>query len=204
VSRVAHPLLRLEVVRPDGTRATEHRVFCRYQRRSVPAGTCCACAHCVDVDTDPAPAIVCSIPVEREELEGDVEGERTEVGVLLHGQTIAVDPSASIGEALGVLRKQERRSVAVVDDRRVLVGVVHEVTFVRPGQPAEDVAAAMSSGLALHEATPVRRALRLLASAHLREAIVIDDAGVPLGTFRDVDGLRWLAEARRRAPHFLR
>lgn len=196
MSRVSHPLLRLEVVRADGSRMTEHRVFCRYQRRSVPAGSCCACAHCETITMEPEPAIVCSIPVEPGALASDPAGEQTEVAVLLHGETVAIDPAAAIGDALRVLRAQERRSVAVVDERRVLVGVVHEVTFVRPGKPSEDVAAAMSSGLALHESTPVRRALRLLASAHLREAIVIDDAGVPLGTFRDVEGLGWLARAR--------
>lgn len=196
MSRVGHPLLRLEVVRPDGARTTEHRVFCRYQRRSVSAGSCCACVHCETITAEPEPAVICSIPVDEEALAPDPSGEHTEVGVLLRGDTVAIDPGASIGEALRVLRDQQRRSVAVVDDRRVLVGVVHEVTFVRPGAQGEDVAASMSSGLALHETTPVRRALRLLASAHLREAIVIDDDGVPVGTFRDVDGLGWLGRAR--------
>lgn len=189
MTRISHPLLRLEVLRPDGTRTTEHRVFCRYQRRSVPAGTCCACLHCTEVTAEPEPAIVCAIPSEP-------SMEEPEVGTILRGETVAIDPATPIGEALLVMRAEERRSVAVVDGDRTLVGIVHEVTFVRPVKPGEEVAAAMSSGLALHEATPVRRALRLLASAHLREAIVVDDAGVPLGTFRDVDGLRWIAKAR--------
>ena len=81
-------------------------------------------------------------------------------------------------------------------------GIVHEVTFLRRKNVDEELTATMSSGLAIHEATSVRRALRLLASAHLREAIVVDDEGVPLGTFRDVDGLRWIARTRPR--HFLR
>ena len=196
MSRVSHPLLRLEVLRPDGSRSTEHRVFCRFQGRSVPAGTCCGCMHCVAVEADPAPAIVCSIPLEPEDLEPDPAGEHTEIGVLLRGDTVAIDPSASIGDALAVLRAQERRSVAVVDEACVLVGVVHEASFARRGKKAEHLAESMSSPLALHETTPVRLALRLLASAHLREAIVTDDAGVPLGTFRDVDGLRWLVHAR--------
>jgi CBS domain-containing protein len=132
------------------------------------------------------------------DLTSDPMGERTEVGAVLHQGTVALDPSAPISAALAVLREEDRRSVAVVDESRALIGVVHEVTFVRPGNPATDVAAAMSSALALHESTPVRRALRLLASAHLREATVTDDSGVPLGIFRDVDGLRWLARARAR------
>jgi predicted transcriptional regulator len=193
MSRVSHPLLRLEVLRPDGTRTTEYRVFCRYQRRSVPAGSCTACRHCDAITTEPDPAIVCTIPVDPDESEG---ADGAEVGTILHGETVAIDPATAIGDALVVMRAEDRRSVAVVDESRTLVGVVHEVTFVRPTKPAEAVAASMSSGLALHESTPVRRALRLLASAHLREAIVVDDAGVPLGTFRDIDGLRCIARAR--------
>jgi CBS domain-containing protein len=199
MTQVSHPILRLEVLRPDGTRTSEYRVFCRYQRRSVVAGTCCACAHCDAITNEPEPAVVCSIPApppEELELASDPTGERTEVGAILRSGMVALDPAASIGDALAVLRSEDRRSVAVVDATRALVGVVHEVTFVRPGKPAEDVAAAMSSALALHESTPVRRALRLLASSHLREATVTDGDGVPLGVFRDVDGLRWLALAR--------
>ncbi len=59
----------------------------------------------------------------------------------------------------------------------------------------------MSGSLAIHEAVPVRRALEVLAAAHLREATVIDDEGVPLGIFRDVDGLRWIVSARHTAAH---
>lgn len=195
-TRVSHPVLRLDVLRPDGTRSSDLRVFCRYQRRSVPAGFCCACPHCDDVTEGPSPAIVCSIPLMPGDLAADPMGERTEVGAVLREGTVALDPCASIGEALAVLRAQNRRSVAVVDGARSLVGVVHEVTFVRPENPSEHVASAMSSALALHESMPVRRALRLLASAHLREATVTDDEGVPLGVFRDVDGLSWLARAR--------
>jgi CBS domain-containing protein len=60
----------------------------------------------------------------------------------------------------------------------------------------DDVTTVMSHAVAIHESTPVRRALLFLASAHLRQAAVVDSDGVPLGVFRDVDGLRWLARAR--------
>jgi predicted transcriptional regulator len=188
MTRVSHPLLRLEVLRSDGSRMTEERVFCRQQRRSVAAGSCRTCDHCVEVAADPEPAIVCAI-------RSEPLVDEPEIGTILRGRTVVIEPGTPIGEALSIMRAEERRSVAVVDEGRTLVGIVHEVTFVRP-MKGEDVTAAMSSGLALHEATPVRRALRLLASAHLREAIVVDDDGVPLGTFRDVDGLRWIARTR--------
>src|SRR5262245_29915374 len=103
-TRVSHPLLRLEVLRPDGSRTWAHRVYCRYQRRSVPAGYCCACTHCDEITEDPAPSVVCSIPRLPEDLAADPAGERTEVGALLREGMIALDPGASIGEALRVLR----------------------------------------------------------------------------------------------------
>lgn len=198
MTRVAHPILHLEVLRPDGSREEQRRVFCRQQRRSVDAGTCHGCVHCGLVTGGPDPAIVCSIPRTREELTSDPTGERTEVGAVLRRSVVAIDPAAPIGDALAALRGEDRRSIAVVDGARALVGVVHEMAFLSPRDPAQDVAGAMSSALALHESTPVRRALRLLASAHLREATVVDGEGVPLGVFRDIDGLRWLAAARHR------
>jgi len=198
MTRVAHPILRLEVLRSDGTRDEQRRVFCRLQRQSVDADACHACGHCDLVTRGPDAAIVCSIPRTREELTSDTTGDRTEVGAVLRRSVVAVDPATPIGDVLAVIHAEDRRSVAVVDAARSLVGVVHEVLFVEPRDPTEDVSQAMSSALALHESTPLRRALRLLASAHLREATVVDDAGVPLGIFRDVDGLRWLSAARRR------
>jgi len=55
----------------------------------------------------------------------------------------------------------------------------------------------MSTAIAVHERTPVRVALRMLAAHHLREATVISDEGTPIGLFRDVDGLRWISAAAR-------
>lgn len=158
-ARVRQPLLRLELVRPDGTRATQHRVFCRHQGRSLAVEACCACVHCESVG-GAIPSVTCSIPVAADELD-DVD--RAAVGALLR-----------------------EGAVASVDDHGAIVGV------------ADEAGSVVSSALALHESTPVRRALRLLASAHLRAATVVDDAGLPLGVFRDVDGLRVLALARTR------
>jgi CBS domain-containing protein len=199
-ARVAHPILRLAVVGPDGTRTVGDRVFCRYQQRSIEAGHCYGCAHCDEVTAGPCPSIVCTIPVDPTDIEDDPLCERTPVGVVLRHGTVAIDPGASVGDALDLLHAEDRRSLAVVDASSRLVGVVHEVVFVQPTSEVGDVATAMSSALALHESTPVRHALRLLASAHLREATVVDDAGTPLGVFRDVDGLHFIATSRSPAP----
>jgi hypothetical protein len=84
-----------------------------------------------------------------------------------------------------------------------MVGLLYEPGFaarVHPVLEASAVSGAMSSAVALGEATPVRTALKLLAANHLREATVVSKRGVPIGTFRDVDGLLWIASARREEP----
>lgn len=196
--RVRHPILRLDVLAPDGTRTSEHRVFCRFQRRSIEVDACCECVHCDAVTDGAVPSVDCSIPVRPIEPADDPDGETVEVGTLLFRGTVALSESASVGRALGLLRAEDRRSLAVVDAGSVLVGLVHEAGFMgRMGRSRMGVvSAAMSSAIAVHERTPVRAALKLLAANHLREATVVSDAGVPIGVFRDVDGLRWIAGAR--------
>jgi CBS domain-containing protein len=203
VTQVSHPILRLEVVHPNGVRSSEHRVFCRYQQRSVAVGTCCACAHCDSIVAEPAPAVNCTIAMPETSLTPDRLGVRTAVGEILAQGAVALDPDATIRDALALLRLENRRSVAIVDATHVVIGVIHEAVFATNpsvGLPAprsdQGVAQLMSGTLAIHEAVPVRRALELLAAAHLREATVVDDKGVPLGVFRDVDGLRWIVAAR--------
>lgn len=208
VTQVSHPILRLEVIHPAGARSTEHRVFCRYQQRSVAVETCCGCAHCDSIVAEPAPAVNCSIAMPEASLAPDPLGRRTAVGeVLTHG-AVALDPLATIRDALLLLRAEDRRSIAIVDASNVVIGVIHEATFAsnprrdaRAPRADQGVLRLMSGSLAIHEAVPVRRALELLAAAHLREATVIDDEGVPLGIFRDVDGLRWIVSARDAAAH---
>lgn len=201
-TRVSHPILRLEVVHPNGVRSSEHRVFCRYQQRSVAVGTCCACAHCDSIVATPAPAVNCTISVPETSLLPDPLGVRTAVGEILDHGAVALDPDATIRDALRLLRSEDRRSLAIVDATHVVIGVIHEAAFATsassglPPRSDQGVALLMSGTLAIHESVPVRRALELLAAAHLREATVVDDKGVPLGVFRDVDGLRWIVEAR--------
>lgn len=200
---LSHPILRLEVLGADGTRSDEQRVFCRYQNRSVPVGVCCGCVHCDAITTGRAPSVECTVPAEPEPATPDPDGERTQVGALLHEGALAIEPTASLREALEILRSGVHRSIPVVDERRVLVGVVHEISLVRPRQlrtpdpEGNEVSAAMSTALAIHEAVPIRRALYLLASSHVREATVVNDGGIPIGVFRDVEGLSFIAHAHK-------
>lgn len=202
-SRVSHPILRLEVLAEDGMRSSDHRVFCRLQRSSVRVDECCECVHCDAVTDGVTPSVDCSIPVRPLEPGDDPRGESIEVGVLLCQGTVVLAESAATGRALRLLREQDRRSIAIVDSTNVLVGLVHEAGFMGRMGPVRmgSVSASMSTAVAVHERTPVRVALKLLAASHLREATVVSDEGVPIGVFRDVDGLRWLAGARQAATH---
>jgi hypothetical protein len=197
-SPVKHPILRLEVIAPDGTRQDEHRVFCRLQRRSVHVEECCECLHCDAITDGETPSVDCTIPIAPILATEDPTGEQTEVGMLLCTGAVVVAQSAAVESALRVLRADARRSVAVVDHRHALVGIIHETGFVGRGPSSRygAVSTAMSTAIAVHESTPVRTALKLLAANHLREATVIADDGVPIGIFRDVDGLHWLGVAR--------
>jgi hypothetical protein len=200
-SRVSHPILRLEVLEADGTRTHDHRVYCRLQRSSIRVDACCECVHCDAITDGERPSVDCSIPVRPLAPGDDPKGESIEVGTLLCRGTVVLAESTSTGRALKMLREEDRRSVAIVDAGNVLIGVVHEAGFMGRMGPVRvgTVTASMSTAVAVHERTPVRVALKLLAASHLREATVVSDDGVPIGVFRDVDGLRWLAGARQAA-----
>jgi len=191
---VKHPILHLEVLGADGTSTTDHVVFCRKQRQSVPVEECCACVHCVAIGGGATASVDCSIELAPHGRSVDPDVETTDVATLLCRGTVVVAESASLGRALAALREADLRSVAIVDERHVLIGLVHEATpsFGRSRDRRDLVSAAMTSAIAVDERTPVRVALRLLAANHLREATVVSKRGVPIGVFRDVDGLRWI------------
>lgn len=196
--QIKHPILRLDVVEADGTRVSEHLVFCQLQRQTVQVEACCACVHCDAIAEGEPPTVDCSTAPPSPELVPDHDGESTAVGSVLCQGTVVVAQSVSLGRALTVIHDGDRRSVAVVDDAHVMVGVVHDGSVGRSRhQHVALVGAAMMSVIAIDERTPVRAALRLLAARHLREATVISREGVPIGVFTDVDGLRWVARARR-------
>lgn len=198
ISHVKHPILRLEVLAADGTRADELRVFCRSKRSSVRVEDCSSCVHCDGIN-DALLSVDCTIELPASAALPDHTGDRTEVGTTLSTGTVVLAASATVGVAAALLRAEDRRAVAIVDAQNVLIGLVHEMSFVglRPAALRGPVSGPMSTAIALHEATPVRAALRLLAAHHLREATVVSDEGTPIGVFRDVDGLRWIVAARQ-------
>lgn len=197
-----HPILHLEVLAADGTLGSDHVVFCRLQEQSVRVEECCRCARCDSIEDGPAPSVTCTLPNEPLEPGQDPGGERIEVGTVLSQGTVVVAETVPIRRALELLRDSDRRSVPIVDTRHVMVGLVHEACFVgrqSAGAQEGSVRASMSSPIAVDECTPVRTALKLLVANHLREATVVSRARVPIGIFRDIDGLRWIAAARRSA-----
>jgi len=196
---VRHPILRLEVLAADGTLASDHVVFCRLQDQSVRVEECCRCARCDAIEEGPTPAVSCTLPIDPLEPADDPRGDRIEVGSTLCQGTIVLSDEVPIRRALDLMRDSDRRSVPIVDASHVMIGLIHEACFVAPRIHAGAVSLAMSSPIAIDERTPVRTALKLLVANHLREATVISKEHVPIGVFRDVDGLRWIAAARRSA-----
>jgi CBS domain-containing protein len=185
--RVRHPILHLEVVGADGTRASAHRVYCGLRGQSVSVGVCCACVRCEAIVGGPAPAVECTLPVG--------EGERAVVvGQVLGSGTLAVDEESSVEDALRLLYASGRQELPVVDASHVVVGVAREREL--GANRSFALSFATSSPLVVRESISVDEALRLLASAHLREVTVVGEDGVPIGVFRDVEGLRALAQRR--------
>jgi len=196
---VRHPILHLEVLAADGTRASDHVVFCRLRDQSVRVEECCRCARCDAIEELPTPAVSCTPPNHPLEPSEDPRGETIVVGSILCKGTLVLSDEVPVRRALEVMRDADRRSVPVVDNRHVMVGLIHDAAFVRPLARVGAVGHAMSSPIAIDERTPVRMALKLLVANHLREATVVSKERVPLGIFRDVDGLRWITAARRSA-----
>lgn len=207
--RISHPILHLEIVGEGGVRLGEPRVFCKYQRRAIDVETCRSCMHCDAVTEGPEASVDCTVPERPGDVVVDPDGEETDVGAILSRGAVVLEPDTSVATTLALMHDEDRRSLAVVAEDGAVVGVIHEAAFIRRDAPApepshhEPVLHAMSSPLAIHARMPVRAALRLLAAAHLREAAVVDEHGVPLGLFRDVDGLRFIGRASmggRRRP----
>lgn len=203
-SHVSHPILRLELLSNGGAHTLSERVFCRQRGQSWLVADCVDCERCEGIRRGAVECVDCDVSLPAAQSAPDTRGEHTEVGALLSTGVAVVDQSASMDEALALMNASGRQSLAVVDEDQRLVGILHELTFVpAPVDGArrreeESVACAMSSAVVVEETMPVRAALHLLASSHLREAIVVTPEGKPLGVFRDLEGLRWLAHARGR------
>jgi len=196
--------LRLDIVAGDGDAPAEYRVFCRVQRRGVRVDSCASCVHCDEIRDGDVPSVECTSPVSitpATPIEERPDGEGPEVGSVLEQGTVAVLESTTIARARAVMRAESRRALPIVDENHALVGLVHDTGFLgyHAASRGGPVALVMSNALAIDERTPLRTALRMLAGNHLREATVISRDRVPLGVFRDVDGLRWLARARERS-----
>lgn len=189
-TRLRHPLLRLDVIAADGSRSSERRVYCLRNSQSVDLETCSRCAYCDAIRDGNRPSVDCTVPKRPVDHAHDPGGERVGVGALLCRGTVVLSTDVAAPDAFAFLRAHNLRSVAVVDERHVLRGVVHEArSLVR----APSLSNAISTAKAVHESTPIRVALKVLAANHLREIAVVTTARVPLGVFRDVDGLRWIS-----------
>ncbi len=201
-SQFKHPILRLEVLAPNGETRSEYRVFCRLQRESVRVDACCSCVHCDAITEGQTATVDCTMPMAADDPAKDPIGETTEIGTLLCQGTLVVADSTPVAKAFAALHAGDRRCIPIVDHKSALVGILHETGVVawRAAGRHATASAVMSTAVALHERTPVRAALKILATNHLREATVVSDDGIPIGVFRDIDGLHWIRVARDSAP----
>ena len=187
-----HPILHLEIVDAEGRRLScAHRVFCALRLRSVALRECCACARCDAIVDGEPPAVECALTPEAEGA-----GEALVLHVLDRG-VLAIASGSTALQARRLLVEPGRRELPVVDASSHVVGVVRDVDI----ESHLVVAPATASPLVIRESLTVRNALRTLAAAHLREATVVDHDGVPIGVFRDLDGLHMLAHRADAAPY---
>lgn len=138
-SRVSHPILHLEVVDREGVRKAEPRVFCRLRRESIDVEFCRSCVRSYAVREGTDPSVDCNVVPPAGALDADPLGLRTEVGTLLRSGSVVVGASASVAEALRLLRAHNLRSVAVVGGDHMLVGVLHDVALAARGEARKSV-----------------------------------------------------------------
>jgi len=218
-----HPVLVREVVRRDGSRAPALRVFCSRRAASVPLETCEACPSCVDIAPDEdgvgtlvrcqPPHAIATIPrTDRPRGMDDPPGEATLVGSILRGGTLCVASDAEVPALRALSVERALLGLFIVDNDGRLVGLVRDVNLLRAVQPTPDAGplaaleardvnradAVMSTATSVWEDISVRRAIRCMASAHLREIPVVTREGQLVGVLRDIDGLRWIAAEQHR------
>jgi hypothetical protein len=188
------PVTLCEIVRPDGTRARELRVFCPRHSQSMALETCRACPRLAELrdDASGSPACVLCAPG----TAGTADPADVAVGALISGQISAVRNDVPEHAIRALFVKHSLSLVVVVDHDHKVVGVVAEGDLIhrgfKSGQAAECADEIMRPALSIREETPIRTALLQMATSRVRHAPVITAAGELIGTLIDVVGLRWL------------
>lgn len=106
-------------------------MLCRYQRRAVAVDDCRSCGHCDAITEGDRGSVDCTVPHDPGSAVDDPEGERTDVGAILSRGVVVLDPETSVGTTIRLMHEEDRRSLAVVGEAGVIVGVIHEAAFIR-------------------------------------------------------------------------
>jgi CBS domain-containing protein len=203
------PILVNHVVRADGTRTRELKVFCRGRDTTVPLDICRDCPRCHQLeigDRDGQGWIRCTPPGEAE--------EQPSAGDAMSEGAVVVEEDVLVRDLVTIFAERRLRIVVVVDPEGRVSGVVHDShllphiqAHVQPGcVPAaiqlewaivasSTASEVMSSARPIAEGTSVREALAQMAEIRHQRLVVIDAAGLPLGVLADVHALRALRSA---------
>ena len=217
-----NPVLVREAVRRDGSRAVALRVFCGRRTGSVPLQTCEACPSCIEIASDlngagaivrckPERAVAATAPTGVRRHGGeDAPGDATPVGTILRGCTFCIVGDAEVPSLLAGLAERPLSEMPVVDDLGRLIGLVRDIHCLRGLRAAlgpdvqsgfgrcgvSRIDAVMSPAKSVREDASVRRALRAMAGADVREIPVVARDGQLVGMLRDIDGLHFIAAER--------
>jgi CBS domain-containing protein len=199
-----HPILVTQVLRADGSRKRELRVFCEARGSSVPIDVCRACTRCHGItgERDPRGWVCCTppdVPEHDEEL-------GPSAGVALREGAVAVEEGVLVRDVVALFAERRLRVVVVVDGDGHAAGLVQESQLLpeirahtrtdgggdRIGWglvAAEQASSVMSSVRPIPEGISVREALAEMAGLHHQRLVVVDGEGVPVGVLVDVHAL---------------
>jgi CBS domain-containing protein len=132
----------------------------------------------------------------------------------LHDGAFAVDEDLSIREVVSLFVERGLHFLVVTDREGRVSGLIREselIPHIRErvassasgtamgwqrtwGEPARDL---MSPARSVHENTPLRHALGLMATRRDRQIVVVDAEGSPVGTLCDVEAMHILNSKTR-------
>lgn len=186
-------------------------VFCEPTGRSVPLARCATCGFGAEVEGDATGrplTVACSrftlrstgpTPGGDEPLKGTCAAHVAAllpVGLSLVRQIVCVSHDASLRLAIPAVLALEpfTGGVAVVDDQRRFLGTLPRL--VAPDDQKAATHAIRGAGT-IEEGASLATAFGTMASAHVRELVVLCEDGTFAGFLRDVDALRFVAHVSR-------
>jgi CBS domain-containing protein len=208
------PILATDVVRLDGSRKRELRVFCPSRDRSVPADVCRNCSFCHGVEIDARGSrewICCTPPMPG----GSCANLERTAGEALREDAVAVEEDVLVRDVVALFAEQRLRVIVVVDAEGRVSGVVQDSQLLNQIHAhahresltdsalldwalvsASRASAVMSAARPIPEAMSVREALAQMAGLRHQRLVVVDLEGAPVGVLVDVHALSALRASK--------